>query len=1402
MTPHKSDACRKEIETLLEYDMIEPSKSPWACGVVMAKKKGDQLRFCCDFRYLNSVTVKDAYPIPRIDESLSKLGDAKFFTTLDLGSAFWQVPLRKQDRDKTGFACELGLFQWKRMPFGLCNATATFQRLMAHALIGVTKKYGNLVMCYVDDVVIATPTLEDHIERLDEVFACMKRSGLKCKPSKCEILKDSIKYLGRMVDKHGIRPDPDAVEAVLTWKSPKTEHQLMSFLGFANYYREFIKGYADKVYPMQQLMRHKGKKFTWNNAAEESFQRIKKELCEAPVLGMPTEKGMYVLDTDASVVAISGILHQEQEWNGKTVLRPIAYGSKVLSDTEMKYGAPKAEMFAVVTFVEKYRAYLGSEPFKLRVDNRALSWLKTYSMDQSYIGRWIVRLDGYNMIIEHRTRDKHQNADSLSKKTEFYERQEQREADRPEIKDGFSFMDKETYDSLPLTRWLDKSGKPIEDHPELPKEPLEKKELEKIAVSRKPLRELSCNSNVRTNLVPEDDMKIVKRMICVKLSDDIHNPGEMNGQIMALKEHVKARYRLSDLIRAQKNDKMTSNLSKWIHSGVKEKGELEEDSYKILSQFYKEKRDLLYHTAEGVVACKRRDEEKILHKHNLIILPQLYQTEVLFRSHDQMGHQGIDKVQQRILHRFDWPGMRKACERWVNACLACLQVKDPRKMKFPLKSVESSEFNEVVQIDHQKICMTESGYNQILVIIDHFTKLAEAVPCQTASAEETCDHLITHWISRYGCPMTFQSDNGKAFVGDLTKELMKRSHIAQAHSTTYHPQTNGLVERQNRTLVNMLRVYCSRYMTDWDKYLPQVVGAYNSTQHSTTGISPFMMLTGRERAMPITFFYPEYEGKRTSPQAYVKEAIKRQQELNELCRRNTAQAQMRQRKKYDEKILRAKPYEVGQYVWVFQNVIPPKGTKKLLKKWRGPFMITEVHQQGRFYRLSTGRAAHYENLKPHVPSPEDWCLPKDMEGLEYLVVEPACEVNEKGTREKNDGNENLSLDDNEKIEVESDAGSFVEEDWNDPEQNEVPKWMEPDRPTPPETRTGNRKRTGMRYNRYGDDFLIDKIQPDKLGDELLSAGELEAEEEWQVIDDGRHYPQDDYSTPELETDLEQSEIERRENTNLRILEWMRDVKDESREGQSIQQIDVSAANYMKTEDPLFGWTATDRPLDIPKDNSDPTTSTGTSINIFVRGVGVGLTHTENLMIKKLKEVRETSGLELEEEEPEPTIGRNFKTKFEIPNEYSENIMITDSDFILSNRTSAICITADMSFKSRLEADFKREYQNVEFLFRQRPGLGGMAALPPSLAQVPGKYLCFLVTRVNDRNTIDPEHVILALTRLRDFMIERGIVEVSMPVYDPNRGKLSSRELYAILHVVFVETEIMVHLHKKYYLSIA
>ena len=335
------------------------------------------------------------------------------------------------------------------------------------------------------------------------------------------------------------------------------------------------------------------------------------------------------------------------------------------------------------------------------------------------------------------------------------------------------------------------------------------------------------------------------------MEEDTHQPNELNSQMRVMKTYLKSRYRLSDLLRAQRNDRMTSNLKRWIENGSPDKDDLEEDSYRILRQYFMQKESRLYLNKDGIVACKRREEDRVLYKYNAIVLPQLYQTELLFRSHDQMGHQGIDKGYQRILKRFEWPGMKKACEKWVTACLSCQPVKDPRKLRFPLQSIESSEFNEVVQIDHQKIHMTDSGYNQVLVMIDHFTKYAEVVPCITASAEETCDHLINTWIARHGCPMTFQSYNGTAFVGELTKELMRRSQVAQAHSTTYHPQTNGLVERQNRTLVSMLRVYCSRYMTDWDRYLPQVMGAYNSTQQSTTGVSPHMMLTGHELTLNL-----------------------------------------------------------------------------------------------------------------------------------------------------------------------------------------------------------------------------------------------------------------------------------------------------------------------------------------------------------------------------------------------------------------------------------------------------------------------------------------------------------------------------------------------------------------------
>ena len=253
MSPEKAERANQEFRDLLALGMIQPSLSPWASGIVMVKKKSGELRFCCDFRPLKEVTIKDAYPLPRIDESLSRLGKAKIYTRIDLAWAFWQIPVQKVDRQKTAFACELGLFEWRRMPFGMCNASATFQRAIARALQRIVNREGSMVMAYIDDIVIPTETIEDHMDRLREVFQCLREAGFKMRVSKCDLMKSEIKYLGRVVSADGIKPDPKAVTKLRDWDIPRTKTELISFLGFANYYRDFIPWHAKLVAPLHAM---------------------------------------------------------------------------------------------------------------------------------------------------------------------------------------------------------------------------------------------------------------------------------------------------------------------------------------------------------------------------------------------------------------------------------------------------------------------------------------------------------------------------------------------------------------------------------------------------------------------------------------------------------------------------------------------------------------------------------------------------------------------------------------------------------------------------------------------------------------------------------------------------------------------------------------------------------------------------------------------------------------------------------------------------------------------------------------------------------------------------------------------------------------------------------------------
>ena len=257
---------------------------------------------------------------------------------------------------------------------------------------------------------------------------------------------------------------------------------------------------------------------------------------------------------------------------------------------------------------------------------------------------------------------------------------------------------------------------------------------------------------------------------------------------------------------------------------------------------------------------------------------------------------------------------------------------------------------------------------------------------------------------------------------------------------------------------------------------------------------------------------------------------------------------------------------------------------------------------------------------------------------------------------------------------------------------------------------------------------------------------------------------------------------------------------------TIQDVDKDGIKYVSHDNTESNWVAPDGPLRVPESNLDLLDfgrSTGTSMDIFVRGVGVGLAYNKNLIIKKLKSARETGELETEGEnaKKKQPFGRTSASYFDLPNHYSNNVVITDSDFILTERTCATAITADVSFKTALAADFKREYKNIEFLWKQRPGVGGIIALPSVSSLIPGRYLCFLVTKATDKQDVNPKSLVLALTRLRDFLVERGVTSLSLPVYDCNREKLHPRELYALVHVIFSETDKEVYVHKKYYLSI-
>lgn len=405
--PVQEEEIERQVSQLKEHGLITEGHGAWSSPVVLVKKKNGKWRFCVDYRKVNQLTEGDAYPLPRIDDSLDALGGNNYYSTVDMTSSYWQVELDPDARERTAFVTRSGLWEWKVLPFGLMTAPSTFERLVETVMRGLQWK---TLLVYLDDLIIFSPDLDTHLERLEEVFKRLQRANLKLKPAKCNLFTPEVEYLGHVVGKDGIKTDPKKIKAVEEWPQPQHKKDVRAFLGLTGYYRRFIPLYADKSKPLTQLTT-KHATFHWEDEHQQSFEMLKQSLLESPILKYPDFSRPFVLDTDASNIAVGAVLGQGER-DGEVA---VAYYSKMLSAEETRYCATRKELLAVVKSVKYFRHYLLGRHFKIRTDHAALTWLVRQPNLTGQVARWVETLSEFSFTVEHRRGLKHMNADALSR---------------------------------------------------------------------------------------------------------------------------------------------------------------------------------------------------------------------------------------------------------------------------------------------------------------------------------------------------------------------------------------------------------------------------------------------------------------------------------------------------------------------------------------------------------------------------------------------------------------------------------------------------------------------------------------------------------------------------------------------------------------------------------------------------------------------------------------------------------------------------------------------------------------------------------------------------------------------------------------------------------------------------
>lgn len=885
MSPPEKEELAKQIKEMLAAGWIEPSSSPFGAPVLFVKKKDGSLRLVIDYRALNKVTIKNRYPLPRIDDLLDCVGKAKYFSSLDLASGYHQIRINEEDVPKTAFRTPMGHYQWRVLSMGLCNAPSTFQKVMDSVF---KRLIGKSVVVYLDDILIFSKTREEHMVHLEQVLRILEDEKLHCKFKKCEFLKNEVKFLGHIIDNQGIKPDPAKVECVKAWTRPKNVHELRSFLGLTNYFRKFIKGYALYTYPLTQLLKREAfkKPEVWGDLEEKAFQEVKEQLVHAPVLAHYDPAKPIELVCDASKYALGGVLLQEG--------RPVAFESRKLNPAETRYSTGDREMLAVVHCLRVWRCYLQGVPFTLVTDHKPNTYFKDLDRMSDRQIRWAEKLERFSYTWEYRKGEANV-ADPLSRLCVVATLTMKCENSHGVLRDNPSCWRRKSPDARCLTL-------PSRDEPLI------------AAITRRMSREAGVTNPIGGEGATAENPEQAQDDGDGMTSDEEFDQGpplqeDESPETKAFQRRLeKSKVSMEQLQKAYKSES-------WAR-------EVERSREK-----FTRRANGLWYMGDKIVVPSGP-------------LHRVLRMSILQEYHEPkfVGHPGFDRMIKSVGQKFWWQGMRAEVQEFCKGCTECARNKASTRRKpgqYQIAEVPDTPWHTVHMDFITDLPVTNEGHDAIAVFVDRLTKMVHFVPTrmQGLTAEKLAGLFIDRVFVHHGVPSVIVSDRDTRMTAAFWRTVMKRLGSQSHFTTAFHPKANGQTERYNRVLEEMLRMYISPSMTDWATHLATCEFAVNSHEHKATGFTPFYLNYGRNPRRPIDVTL-EGDTEESSKEWHENLQFSLKRAHENLCEAYRAV------KEREDKGRPVVSYQVGQQVWLSsKNFSFKAGVSKLMPRYLGPFKV-------------------------------------------------------------------------------------------------------------------------------------------------------------------------------------------------------------------------------------------------------------------------------------------------------------------------------------------------------------------------------------------------------------------------------------------------------------------------------